>query len=295
MPEILPQALSRGEVQSFNNPGESGFFGAVYHDQLSGKALVTSRGTELGIDERFGLGLFDAFPIDAEFIGFGEFAQGANNAGAVNLGHVGFRIKIQRVRRKIHLRHPIGFGHAFLRPKPESRNAGQGDDITAIAGFGELGDASGAADMFQGRRRLSDMRLDHADDAMRRQGVVNHLHIARFENIERQLSAWQQQRLQRKDRNFRWQVHCRAIGPVDAHAALMPSREQQGGQTPARLNGGGVHRSPGVEKLQQLFAGPAVFPGAVPFDDFEQGAGSLLTFAKPGKGDGAGQIRILLA
>ena len=96
------------------------------------------------------------------------------------------------------------------------RNAGQRHEIAAVAGLGELGDASGAADREKPEGSVG-VRLDHADDAIAFEDVVDHGEVARLENIQRQLSARQQQSLgERKDRKCRWQRIRVAIGQVQA-------------------------------------------------------------------------------
>ncbi len=104
----------------------------------------------------------------------------------------------------------IGLVRALLGNDVETRSAGQGDENAAIIGLAIGGETAGAAGLAQEsglveRRFLAlgrAARLDDADDAVAGENIVEHLQIARLENIQRQGRARQQDAsLQRKDRN----------------------------------------------------------------------------------------------
>jgi hypothetical protein len=98
-------------------------------------------------------------------------------------------------------------GHRQFFHDAETGDTGELHEIAAVSGLGELRDAAGASDLEQHRfvfgTRLGIVRLNHANQPLsRRKCMINHRDIARLENIERHLAAWQQQRAgQGKDRN----------------------------------------------------------------------------------------------
>ncbi|WP_174970776.1 lipase family protein [Pandoraea morbifera] len=49
IPQILPARVQRIDTHDDNDPGGSGFFGAVYADPVGGNILVANRGTEMNI------------------------------------------------------------------------------------------------------------------------------------------------------------------------------------------------------------------------------------------------------
>ncbi len=131
--------------------------------------------------------------------------------------------EIVRERRVGHAALPVAGRDLRLLLDAEARHAGELDQVAAVAGFGELGDAADAADAKQvrpvlgaGMRRIG---LDHADEAVAvAQRVVDHLQIARLENVERHLAARQQQGArQRKHRDRAGQIVRAAIDGVHRH------------------------------------------------------------------------------
>jgi len=101
----------------------------------------------------------------------------------------------------------------------------QRDQIATVARFGELRDAAGAADLIKpGRERVAALlgvRLDHADEPMRPQGVVHHGEVARLEDVERHVAARQQEGAgERKNRNDVRAILGAAVGRVHRHGRL---------------------------------------------------------------------------
>ncbi len=91
-------------------------------------------------------------------------------------------------------------------PHAKPTDALQGNQQATIARFGKGCDTAKTADTAQLRTKAFiqlidcfviiavDFRLDHADDAFTRQGILDHRQIARLENIERKLATGQKQR-----------------------------------------------------------------------------------------------------
>ena len=97
----------------------------------------------------------------------------------------------------------------------EAADPGERDQIAPVFGFRERRDPPDGADGRQRRRAVRSIRrqrLDHADDALSGQRVVDHVEIARLENVERQRAARKHQRpAQRKQRHALRQIGCLAI------------------------------------------------------------------------------------
>ena len=89
----------------------------------------------------------------------------------------------------------------------EADHPGQRDQQPSVLGLAERRQPPQAADRDTARARISGrtgrIRLDHAEHPSGAHGILDHRQIARFENIERQLAARQQQRtLKREHRKF---------------------------------------------------------------------------------------------
>ena len=86
----------------------------------------------------------------------------------------------------------------------EARDADERDQVAPVAGLGELRDAAGAADLVElrhrGRAAALRVGLDHADDAVALQRLIDHREIARLEDVERHLPARQEERAGQRER-----------------------------------------------------------------------------------------------
>src|SRR3979490_2489689 len=175
------------------------------------------------VDQRLVRRAFDPFPVDLEIVGFEKISQHLEQRFAVDRFFALARGEIVDVGEIIHLALPIRGQRGNLLDATEARDTGELQNVAAVAGLGELSDAPDAADAKQRRLvlvlRVGNVRLDHSDQPMGvAQSVVPHRQIARLEDVERHLTARQQQRAgQRKHRDHLGKVARPAIIGIDRH------------------------------------------------------------------------------
>ena len=156
-------------------------------------------------------------------------------------------------------------------------DAGQRDEVAAVIGFREGGQAAEAAGAVQAGAVIAAgqalVRLDHAEMPAGGERVLDHRQVARFKDVQRQAAAGDEQRAgERKDGEFLRQVF--QLGQKIVHSA-----EQNGGKFSAGRHGGRVVKTPGFEEFQQLQAGGVLVPVALAADDVEQRIGGGFAFA----------------
>src|ERR1700730_9071460 len=163
-------------------------------------------------------------------VGLGEVAQSAQDAVAIDLILARAGTEIDGKWAKIGAALPVGLGPGQFLDDLEPRNSRQRDKAAPIAGSGELGNSSRAANRKQGWHAGCRPRfwigLDHADDPVTFEGIVHHGEIALLEYVERQFAAREQQGArERKDRKYRRQFIRVAISKVHAHfqSYLLPA------------------------------------------------------------------------
>jgi len=93
----------------------------------------------------------DAFPVDLEGVGLQEIRQRHQQRLAVDFVLAHPRGEVIGEGEEIDLALPVGGQHVELLEHPEASNACQFEDVAAVAGFGELGDAADAANAEQRR------------------------------------------------------------------------------------------------------------------------------------------------
>ena len=107
----------------------------------------------------------------------------------------------------------VGRHHRELVAELEAGDAIEDDEVAFVADLLEMGDPAEAADALQrdaaARRFLGRvLGLDQADQPVAAERVIDHLDVARLEDVERALRERQQQRArQREDRHG-----CRQVG-----------------------------------------------------------------------------------
>ena len=154
----------------------------------------------------------------------------------------------------------VGRHHRELVAELEAGHAVEDDEVALVAGFLEVGDAAEAC------RSSAAATLPCGDSSVVSSGwtrpimpvgaerTVDHLDIARLEDVERTLRVGQQQRArQRKDRNA---LRAGRQGRWGASSGEQHRREE-----PAAAEGRGVLGAPGLEQFEQLLARAVVVPG----------------------------------
>ena len=91
----------------------------------------------------------------------------------------------------------------------KAANPRQGNQIGPVRGLVKTGDLAGTSHHGEiGSRLFTPRRLDHADHAIGRHGVVDHVEIARLKNAQGQFTPWQKNgTVQREDGNNLGKVH----------------------------------------------------------------------------------------
>src|SRR5579875_3253315 len=142
-------------------------------------------------NEPLARGAHDRLPVGGDPMLLEERAQAPDQALAVEtLADLAFEVAPEFAP----IRHDaaVAFVERQFLADAKTRDSGQGDQVTAVLGLGEGGDAAGAADRIERRVRLAQHRierLDHPDQPVAGDGVAGHREIARLENVERQPSA----------------------------------------------------------------------------------------------------------
>ena len=117
-------------------------------------------------------------------------------------------------------------------------------------------------------------RLDHPDQALPRQRIVEHLEIARLEYGRAGSAVCGSSNAPATGKTGRSSRHFvgRSIDPIEFHRAVYEPRPSKPDrrQFPARRDRGRVHQTPCLEELQQLLARGVLVPSAFAPDDLKQ-------------------------